>query len=110
MECEAREQRLLLASAAVTPGEMDPIRQEVADAMDGLRSGYRPAIDVTADPRWIQGPVQPSRTGCGAGPSPWRRNDPGTIRPRAGTASRLARPTGGIAGRFPGGRANRPRG
>lgn len=41
------------ASTAMPLGAFDSIRQEVADAMGGLRPGYWLTIDFTADPRWI---------------------------------------------------------
>jgi len=41
------------ASTAMTLGALDSIRQEVADAMGGLRPGYWLTIDFTADPQWI---------------------------------------------------------
>ncbi|MEG8012971.1 cation diffusion facilitator family transporter [Sphingomonas sp. 22R3R2A-7] len=41
------------ASTAMTLGALDSIRQEVADAMGGLRPGYWLTIDFTADSQWI---------------------------------------------------------
>lgn len=41
------------ASTAMTFGELDTIRQEIADAMGGLRPGYWLTVDFTADRRWI---------------------------------------------------------
>lgn len=41
------------AGTSKTLGELDTIRQEIADAMGGLRPGYWLTVDFTADVRWI---------------------------------------------------------
>lgn len=41
------------ANTTKTLGELDAIRQEVADALGGLRPGYWLTIDFTADRQWI---------------------------------------------------------
>lgn len=41
------------AATTKTLGELDAVRQEIADAMGGLRPGYWLTIYFTADPRWI---------------------------------------------------------
>lgn len=40
-------------ATAKTLGELDAVRQEIADAMGGLRPGYWLTVDFTADRRWI---------------------------------------------------------
>lgn len=41
------------ATTAITLGDLDAIRQEVAEAMGGLPPGYWLTIDFTADRQWI---------------------------------------------------------
>ena len=42
------------AATTKTLGELDAIRQEIADAMGGLRPGYWLTVHFTADPRYIE--------------------------------------------------------